>query len=316
MLYPKSLFPFESKWIKIGNEQIHYVDEGKGQVLLFSHAPLGSSFMYRSFIKQLSHRYRCIALDFPGFGASPGQDHLTYSITSQSIVLKEFIARLDLSNVIGFGHDTGGPTLAKVACDHPEYFDALIFSDTLLFPVREYPKVNRMLKMVGSSVFQALNAYTNLLVRLTFTIGIRTRNLAKEERLIYHKMFDQPRKRRRITQLLRSLREEHETMAQIQKLFSQAHHQLPVLLIYGEDDPISKMGVADRMVQSLPNSTLFLVEGEGHFPHEGQPDKMIDMVEQWLSQPTQNASIGLTIPSNMHTDYAMANGREAQIIRK
>lgn len=33
----KNLFPFESKWIDIDGNQLHYIDEGTGETILFVH---------------------------------------------------------------------------------------------------------------------------------------------------------------------------------------------------------------------------------------------------------------------------------------
>ena len=63
-----ALYPFESRFLDLPAGRVHYVDEGSGPVLLFlPPAPLWS-FMYRQVILGLRGRFRCIALDFPGFG--------------------------------------------------------------------------------------------------------------------------------------------------------------------------------------------------------------------------------------------------------
>lgn len=77
------LYPFESKYVQLEAGSMHYVDEGKGEILLFVHGTPTWSFLYRDIIKTLSLNYRCIAIDHLGFGlsANPGsfsgtpQDH-------------------------------------------------------------------------------------------------------------------------------------------------------------------------------------------------------------------------------------------------
>ncbi len=266
----------------IHTHQIHYVDEGQGQVLLFSHAPLGSSFMFRRFIRLLSRSYRCIALDYPGFGLSSDQPDQAYSIVTQSEVLDQFIQHLHLKDVIALGHDTGGPSLFKVAVDHPDWFKGLILTDTLIFPTTDYPKIHTMLKIVGSSFLQTVNAWTNFLVRLTFSKGVVTRKLLKEEIAQYRTLFNTGAKRRRITQLLYSLRQEAACMRHIQHGFEQQLRDKPALLIYGEDDPVAQLGVPDRIHAMLPNSDLYFIKKEGHFPHEGQPENMTEIIDQWV----------------------------------
>lgn len=282
MQYNKSLYPFESQWLTIDGQGIHYIDEGEGQVLLFSHAPLGSSFMFRNFILELRKHYRCIAFDYPGFGRSEDLQGFKTSIVSQSVFLAAFIQKLGLKNIIALGHDTGGPSLFKVAADAPKLFKVLILTDTIIFPTSAYPRIHNMLGIVGSRLFQSLNAWTNILVRLTFNFGVRTRKLSKVERGQYRQMFDTRPKRKRITSMLYSLRQNEAFMKEVQKGFEQQLNSMPTLLVYGELDPVTQLGIPQRIHQMLAHSTLYLIKNEGHFPHEGQASEMSQLIREWL----------------------------------
>jgi pimeloyl-ACP methyl ester carboxylesterase len=58
---------------------VHYVDEGSGPTLLFLHGNPTWSFVYRDVIRSLRDEFRCIAVDYPGFGlssAAPGYRYL------------------------------------------------------------------------------------------------------------------------------------------------------------------------------------------------------------------------------------------------
>lgn len=66
------LFPFESRFVELDGNVVHYVDEGAGPILLMLHGNPVWSFVYRDVIVALRSRFRCIALDFPGFGLSTG----------------------------------------------------------------------------------------------------------------------------------------------------------------------------------------------------------------------------------------------------
>lgn len=283
-MYDEKLYPFTNRWLSFGEQRVHYIDEGTGPILLFSHAPLGSSFMYRTFIQQLSQYYRCIALDYPGFGISSSHAKDEYTIRSQKEILEQFIDLLQLQDIIGLGHDTGGPSLFKIATEQPDRFKALILTDTIIYPTTEYPRIHRMLGIVGSRVFQAINARTNLLVHLTFNLGVMTRKLSKEEKGQYYQLYETPTKRRRITRMLYSLRAEQSFMEKLAKDFEQKWYDKPVLLMYGDKDPVHQLGIPKRIQEALQNANLHLIEGEGHFPHEGQAEKMSAGIHQWIQQ--------------------------------
>ena len=254
--------------------------------ILFSHPPLGSSYMYRDLVKLLKERYRCIAIDYPGFGLSIPHNHYGVSIEGQSCILKKFIEQLELQNIYVLGHDTGGPSAFAVAILNPGWFKGLILTDTIIYPVSEYRKISIMLGIVGSRFFTWLNAYTNLLVSATTKYGIRTRRLTLEERSEYNRMFDTPAKRKRVTQMLHSLKQSEIFMEHIKLGFETTLNDKPTLLIYGEKDPVNELGISRRIHLLMPNSELFFINNEGHFPHEAQPAKMCQIVDNWINRLT------------------------------
>jgi haloalkane dehalogenase len=64
------LFPFESRFPELDEARVHYIDEGSGPTLLLLHGNPTWAFLYRNIVKGLTDRFRCIALDYPGFGLS------------------------------------------------------------------------------------------------------------------------------------------------------------------------------------------------------------------------------------------------------
>ena len=66
----ETLFPFESHFAQINGAQVHYIDDGQGPVFLGLHGNPTWSFLYRHIVTALKDRFRCIALDYPGFGLS------------------------------------------------------------------------------------------------------------------------------------------------------------------------------------------------------------------------------------------------------
>src|SRR5437868_14890895 len=69
-------FPFEARYLDLGDISIHYVDEGPrdGAPILMLHGNPTWSYMYRRPIRSLSERgHRAIAFDHMGFGRSSKQ---------------------------------------------------------------------------------------------------------------------------------------------------------------------------------------------------------------------------------------------------
>src|SRR5438128_2016761 len=178
---PQPTFPFQSRFVEIEAKRIHYIDEGAGPALLFVSAGQWS-FMFRDVILRLRRRFRCLTLDFPGSGLSPDAEDHDQSVRANAWVLDGFIEALDLQDITMVVHDAGGPIGFLIATMRPERFRALVISNTFGWPLREYPSVRRMLKVMGNPLIIALNTHTNALARLTATSYGVGRHLSKADR--------------------------------------------------------------------------------------------------------------------------------------
>lgn len=278
----RQLYPFQSRFIDIDGHKVHYIDEGQGAIILFSHPPIGWSFMYRDMIRCLRQQFRCIAIDYPGFGPSKEKPGFTPSLEKQAFILQQFIQELQLRDIILLGHDTGGPSAFGLAVQHPEWFKGFILTDTIIFPVSEYARISRMLSIVGGRFFSALNTSSNFLLNLTTRFGFQTKNLSKEEKKMYFECVKTRNRRRNMTTMLYSLKESEQWMKRLKSGFETTLNHHPALLIYGAEDPVAQMGIADRIHKLLANSELHYIEGEGHFPHEGRSVEMADLIARWI----------------------------------
>ena len=106
---PEDLYPFESHYDDVGGSRVHYVDEGTGPPLLLLHGNPTWSFLYRNIITGLRDRYRCVAVDHPGFGLSSPAPGYGFTPAEHAGVLEQLVERLDLSGVTMMVQDWGGP---------------------------------------------------------------------------------------------------------------------------------------------------------------------------------------------------------------
>lgn len=282
--YPVHLYPFKHRVLTILEHRIHYIDEGQGPVVLFCHPSIATSFMYRGMIQELSRNARCIALDFPGFGMSLSASGYIPSIASQAKVLDQFIASLGLGDIYLVMQEVGGHSAMAAFLQQPEWLKGLIITDTILFPCTEYPRIEKVLKVVNGRAFNFLNSNFNFLARAMTRFGIRKRKLSKEERQVYKQLFPTPSTRRTTTRMLHELLVHSQLLSEIQQALESSMNSIPVLIIYGDKDPLTEMGVPQRIHRMLPNSKLHWIKGEAHFPHEGAPVEMSRIIARWLTK--------------------------------
>jgi haloalkane dehalogenase len=269
---------------------VHYVDEGTGPTLLFLHSGPAWSFIYRNFIVGLRDRFRCVALDYPGFGLSTAREGYGYSLAEHSEIVEKFIQRLDLSEVTMMVHDAGGPIGLGVAVRQPHLLKALILTDTFGWALTDHnPAVVKRLRFVSGPVFGFFNQTFNVLPWIVVTFGARGRKLSKTERAAYTKAFPTRASRRRIQTLFRDLYVQENYMREVEQGLKQHLKDLPVLLMYGENDAAVQAGFMSRFEEIFPRHRSVLIEGEQHFPHEGAPKEMITAIEDWWSADAVSA---------------------------
>ncbi|MFL5787041.1 MAG: alpha/beta fold hydrolase [Flavisolibacter sp.] len=284
MGYDHHLYPFESKWMEIEDQHIHFIDEGSGDVLLFCHPPVSSSFMYRNMIPVLSRQFRCIAPDFPGFGLSVASKGYTPSIMREAAIIEKLLIKLEVTSVFLIMQEVGGHAGITVFIKHPGWLRGIILTDTIIFPVSQYPKIKTMLKLVNSKVFNFFNSNFNLIIRIVTSSGVKKRKMTKEEKDTYKAMFSSGIIRRISTSMLYQLVKQEILLEQIQRTFETRFNSLPVLLIYGELDPLTKLGIPQRILSMMKNAELHFISGEKHFPHEGAPEEMSQQIISWLNK--------------------------------
>lgn len=79
------LYPFGSRWFDSTAGRVHYIDEGSGPPILFCHGNPTWSFLYRHIVRALRDRFRCVAVDYPGFGLSDRPDGYGYTVEEHAL---------------------------------------------------------------------------------------------------------------------------------------------------------------------------------------------------------------------------------------
>ena len=97
-----------SGFIPVDGLDIHYCDEGEGEVVLLIHGTFSSLHSFDDWTEILKKRYRVIRLDLPGFGLTgPHPDHL-YSIENYIDFIDKFLTSLNIKSCSVAGNSLGG----------------------------------------------------------------------------------------------------------------------------------------------------------------------------------------------------------------
>jgi pimeloyl-ACP methyl ester carboxylesterase len=108
-----------STHVQTASGRISYTERGTGPVALFVHGVLLNGYVWRHQLGQLSDIRRCIAVDILAHGdteIAPAQD---VSVTTNAIMLAEFLDALRIDQVDLVGNDSGGGIAQIFAARYP-----------------------------------------------------------------------------------------------------------------------------------------------------------------------------------------------------
>lgn len=282
---PDHLFPFESRFIELDGQRVHYVDEGSGPTLLMLHGNPDWSFLYRDIIKALRGDFRCIALDYPGFGLSSAGDGYAFTPEEHAALVERFVETLDLTGVILVVQGWGGPIGLGVAGRQPERFRGLVIGGTTggpfelsAVPLRERVFYLLLLTPLGG----LLATRSDGMVRRAFSGGaVRLRQLSEAELAACHGPFQTRESRLPLLILGRQMVRNRRLAAEAQSNLSRLRH-LPVLFIWGSADPGTPIDpFLYRLQDALPKYETVIMPGAGHFWPEEDPGMAADVIRDW-----------------------------------
>lgn len=273
------LYPFESHFIDIDGHRVHYIDEGQGPTLLFLHAVPLWSFQYRNIIGDLRDRFRCVAIDYPGFGLSTAAPGFHNSLAGTSELVERFIVELGLTDLTLVTHDTGGAVGLGVVARHPVWFRALVLSNGFAWPLNEYPQIYRVLRFAGSPFGRLLIVNLNVFLKQTGKI-LAGGKLSERELQAYRGPFLARGTRHHQHDLLRSVTHSHDYLVDLERRLRELP-PLPVLFTWGDDDALYRAGLLQRFETLFPYHHVFLIQGGGHIPQENAPEQIAIAIAEW-----------------------------------
>lgn len=277
----KTEYPFAPHYFHVNGQQVHYIDEGKGDVLLFVHGTPSWSFDFRHIIQKLKTQYRCIAIDHIGFGLSSKPEQYDYSTINHSHTLEKFIAELNLTNINLVVHDFGGPIGLHFAETHPEKIKKIIVFNSWLWSSKSDPAYLKLRKILKSPLLPFLYKQLNFSPRFILPASFGNKKLKKGLRSQYTKPFSKPSERNGTLAFAKSLLNDQDWFEELWKNKT-ALSQKPILFIWGMLDKIITPQYLEKFTASFTNNTICKIETAGHFPQEEEPEITCKAIAEFL----------------------------------
>ncbi|MER6129049.1 alpha/beta fold hydrolase [Streptomyces sp. NPDC001795] len=267
------LFPFTSRWFASSVGRVHYVDQGQGRPILFLHGNPTWSFLYRGIITRLQDRFRCVAVDYPGFGLSDRPSGYGYTPAEHMQVVGELVDHLGLEDLIIMGQDWGGPIGVALATTIPERVSGLVLGNTWFWPV-DLPATRIFSRVMSSPPLQWAILQRNFFVERLIPAGA-ARRLTSAEMDHYRGVQPSPQARVGVAEFPRQLLAARPWLA---KLAAQAPALLwakPVLLVWGmRDVAFPPKATLPRMRATFSDVVLVELPMARHFIQEDAPEEI------------------------------------------
>jgi haloalkane dehalogenase len=274
------LFPFRSRFLELDGCRVHYIDEGEGLPLLLLHGNPTWSFLYRDIVKGLRDRFRCIALDYPGFGFSTASESYGFTPAEHARIVERFLLTLGLSDMTLMVQDWGGPIGLGVASRHPERFRALVIGNTWAWPVNGEPHFEFFSRLLGGLVGRFLIRYFNVFVNVLIPAGVRRRKLSKEVMAAYRGPFSERSSRGPTHIFPREILRSRSYLAEVEEGLEHLR-DLPALIVWGDRDLAFRDRERTRFEEIFSEHHTIVLQGAGHYIQEDAADEISAAIIRW-----------------------------------
>ena len=276
---PRDLFPFESHYAELNGARVHYVDEGTGPPLLLLHGNPTWSFLYRELIAGLRDRFRCIAVDHPGFGLSTASPGYGFTPREHSEVLERLVLELDLSDVTMMVQDWGGPIGFAVAGRHPDRFSSFVVGNTWAWPKSD-AGTQVFSRFLGGPAGAFLILRRNFFVDKILPSGVRRKELPERVMAAYRGPFPTPESRRPVLVFPREILRSRPFLAEVEKGLEPLRDR-PALILWPTNDVAFRDPERRRWEEVFPEHRTVMLEGAGHYIQEDAPEEIVPAIREW-----------------------------------
>lgn len=290
---PEKLYPFESNWLNIAGNNLHYLDEGPpdAPIVLMLHGNPTWSFYYRNLVLALRDRFRCIVPDHIGCGLSdkPGANEYPYTLARRISDLNALIEHIQPESPMHLiVHDWGGMIGFGWASERPEQIASMTIANTAAFPLPSEKKLPAALWLVrntgiGALLVQGLNAFSGMAARVAFK-----KPVSSEVRKAYTGPYDSWDNRiatlRFVQDIPLSPKDPGYNIIANTEARLADFSDKPCLMLWGEKDFVFDLHFLKKWKQIFPQAKVLSYPDCGHYVIEDAGQPLIQAVSDFLDQ--------------------------------
>ncbi len=259
---------------------------GSGPALLLIHGIGDNSTAWEPVHARLARRFTVIAPDLLGHGQSD-KPRADYSVAAYANGMRDLLSVLDIDRVTVVGHSLGGGVAMQFAYQFPQLVERLILVGAggvtkdvnIALRFASLPVGGEALALLRLPlVLPTLQTFGRLLGTVIGSTGVG-RDIPNMLRILAD--LPEPTASAAFTRTLRAV---VDWRGQVVTMLDRCYltESVPVQLIWGEQDAVIPVSHAHMAHAAMPGSRLAVFPRSGHFPFHDDPDRFVDLVEEFV----------------------------------
>jgi len=287
----RSLYPFESNAVTVGGHRYHYIDEGRGPVLLMVHGNPTWSFYWRELVRGFRGDYRVVVPDHIGCGLSdkPSTEEYSYCLSQRISDLIKLIEHLDLKDITLIAHDWGGAIGMGAAVSMPDRFSRFVLMNTAAFRSEKIPLRIAVCRVpiFGKLCVQGLNLFARAAVNMASCHPDRMTKVVRSGLLA---PYDSWKNRVAVHQFVLDIpldpnHRSYQTLVDVEAGLEKFRRH-PVCLIWGMRDWCFTPSFQGRFCEFFPNAYVHCFADAGHYVVEDAHERIVPIIRQFTTEPS------------------------------
>lgn len=266
-----------SKFIQIDGMDVHYRDEGIGQVIVLLHGTGASLHTWDKWTKELEKKYRVIRLDLPAYGLTGPHPEKKYLISDYSNFLNSFVELLQIDDFILSGNSLGGAIAWFYASEHQDKIKLLCLLNPSGF-INKDKGSPFVIKLAKTPIINKLLRY----VTPRFFIKNTLKEVYYDKTKLTNKKIDTYRdmvlrENNRESFIDRSLLKPQDYTDRLKFIST------PTQIIWGNEDAWIPVSNATLFEKELPNTVINIMQKTGHIPMEERPLESLNLLLNFIN---------------------------------
>ncbi len=270
-----------SRFVEDGKgAKIHYRDEGNkdGPALLLIHGSNSLLHTWEPMVALLGDKYRLISLDLYGHGLTGPHPTGAYDADTNIAAAVRVLDTVGVDKAYWVGNSMGGWLTWRAGLSVPERISGLVLIDASGAQVAEKVKPYLGARLARSSIGQILlpEITPRFLVKSSLAENFaRPERLTEEQVDRYWELLRFPGNRKAAV-------DRGKTPRQPEKWDEVGTLEMPVLLLWGEQDRVIPVSHARAFEAAIPDSKLITYADAGHLPMEETPEQVARDIDVWI----------------------------------